>query len=313
MNRGLKAVRFRRDDALARLKWDRLECVVADYYREIGYDVEHVGTGRTGSKFDGGIDLKLRKDGEYVLVQCKHWNAYKVTHTDVHQLLGLVVNEDATGGILVNSGEFTKAAVEAAGRRGRIQLIDGDELRAMLGPIADEQSVTVSVTAPRRTAADGFVANAAERLVAAAEHRVRHGSGRTRRGRDAATAALLSMLLKFLFTGLVLLLFLGAINKVFRGIADDAAARSAQQREQLRQAQAKRTSSAPQPIASVGQGTRAQDTPTGPVAEVGSTRTEAERREWRRRNAEAMKILEATTPELPRKPVAPEGQWPRSQ
>jgi restriction system protein len=44
MNR-LKNVRNRRDDALARVGWDRLETMLADYYRGQGWSVDHVGTG----------------------------------------------------------------------------------------------------------------------------------------------------------------------------------------------------------------------------------------------------------------------------
>jgi len=131
---GLKNVRNRRDDALTRVGWDRLESMLADYYREQGWSVDQVGTGSSGTRFDGGIDLKLRKDGEYVLIQCKHWNAKQVTHNAVHELLGIKVNENATGAIVITSGEFTKAAREAANRQGHVQLIDGDALRAMLGP-----------------------------------------------------------------------------------------------------------------------------------------------------------------------------------
>src|SRR6478672_9898917 len=134
---GLKQVRQRRNDALSRVGWDQLESLLADHYRRQGYHVEHVGTGASGTRFDGGIDLKLRRDSEYILVQCKHWNAMKVTHNAVHELLGIMVNQGATGAILVTSGEFSKAAIEAGSRQGHVQLIDGDELRAMLGPVAE--------------------------------------------------------------------------------------------------------------------------------------------------------------------------------
>jgi len=140
MVRGLKSVRTRRDDALSRIGWDRLESLLAEHYRGEGYTVEHVGTGGTGRRFDGGIDLKLRKDEAYVLVQSKHWNAYQVTHNAVHELLGLMVNEGATGAILVTSGEFTAAAIEAAARQGHVQLVDGDGLREMLGPLPEPAS-----------------------------------------------------------------------------------------------------------------------------------------------------------------------------
>lgn len=130
----LKNVRSRYSDPLSRISWERFEQVLADHYRLQGFDVEHCGTAGTGAKFDGGIDLKLRRNDEYVLVQCKHWNAKQVPHNDVHQLLGVMVNEGATGAILVTSGEFTQAATEAANRLGHVKLMDGQALRSMLGP-----------------------------------------------------------------------------------------------------------------------------------------------------------------------------------
>ena len=129
---GLKRVRQRRDDALARLSWPKVERLLAQYYREQGWQVEHSGTGGSGGRFDGGIDIKLRRDDEYVLVQCKHWNAYQVTHNPVHELLGVMVNQGATGAILVTSGEFTDYAIESAEKLGHVQLIDGNRLRQML-------------------------------------------------------------------------------------------------------------------------------------------------------------------------------------
>lgn len=145
MRQGLKQVGHRRGDALAGVTWDRLEHLLADYYRGVGYVVEHLGTGGTNSRFDGGVDLRLQREGRVVLVQVKHWNAYQVPHNEVHQLIGLMVNARADAAILVTSGEFTKAAIEAATRNGLVQLIDGDELRAMLG------EVPAAVAAPGAT------------------------------------------------------------------------------------------------------------------------------------------------------------------
>ncbi|WP_449283996.1 restriction endonuclease [Luteimonas yanweni] len=94
---GLKRVRERRNDALAGEDWARVERLLADYYRGQSYAVEHCGTGGRAARFDGGVDLRLRRDGETILVQCKHWNAYQVSHNAVHQLLGIIGNEQATG------------------------------------------------------------------------------------------------------------------------------------------------------------------------------------------------------------------------
>ena len=130
---GLKNVRHRRTDALTQVRWDQLESLLAGYYREQGYTVDHCGTGATSSRFDGGIDLKLRKDEAYILVQCKHWNAKQVPHNAVHELMGLMVNEGATGAILVTSG-VGGAMVASADPRG--VAMDGGVPRdaILLGP-----------------------------------------------------------------------------------------------------------------------------------------------------------------------------------
>lgn len=122
------------DDALTQVDPTRFEALLAAYYRGAGYRVEHVGAQATGSRYDGGIDLRLYRDTTCRLVQCKRWNAYQVPHNAVHELLGIVLTEGADDAILVTSGEFTAAAIEAARRSGRIELIDGAAVRDMLGP-----------------------------------------------------------------------------------------------------------------------------------------------------------------------------------
>lgn len=302
MNRGLKAVSVRRDDALSRIKWDRLESVMADHYRHCGYEVDHCGTGASGSKFDGGIDLRLRRSDEYVLVQCKHWNAYKVTHNDVHQLLGIVVNEGATGGILVNSGEFTKAAIEAATRLGKIKLIDGDELRQMIGPLPDEPQQAGPIRAHGVSSnATTFAANAAERLVAAAEYRVRHGSVR-RTVNDAAVSTLTAGLIKLAFAGIVVLVFIVWVNNAFDSLGKSLVAKPPTPRGAVA-APATPATTAPAPQEPAAQHASAYANAEPTRANAGQNRTRAEQREWDRRQAESMKIIEASTPEMQRRPV----------
>lgn len=153
---GLKPVSRRHNDALAQADWKTVESLLADYYRGQGYAVEHVGTAGTGARFDGGIDLKLRRDDAYIVVQCKHWNAMQVTHNSVHELLGIMVNEGATGAILVTSGEFSRAAVDAATRQGHVQLIDGDELRPMLAPILQAAGIAAASAASPTASSGGW-------------------------------------------------------------------------------------------------------------------------------------------------------------
>jgi restriction system protein len=310
--KGLKNVRNRRTDALTHVRWDQLESLLVAYYRGQGYQVEHCGTGATGACFDGGIDLKLRKDDAYILVQCKHWNAKQVPHNDVHQLLGLMVNEGATGAILVTSGEFTRAAVEAALKQGHVQLVDGDDLRAMLGPLPEMAPVVAPPSEPRAWMM-GAAGTVGERLLSAAEHRIRYGGARPE-GRRRATVA------QALGTGLwivVLKLLLGLVVFVLLmgGIKSALAPLLAPTQTSAVQPQAANDLPVPQDVAPDGAlpsvGTEPaqqwQLTEHGGRAQTGALLhgspdyrrpTAEEIRESQRRADEAARIIEANTPEM---------------
>jgi restriction system protein len=114
------------------LHWKEFERMIGEAFRRQGYAVEEQG----GSAPDGGIDLVLRKDGEIVIVQCKHWKARQVGVTIVRELLGVMVAARADRGILVSSGYFTEEAINFS-RDQSIDLIDGDSLVRLL-PEMDE-------------------------------------------------------------------------------------------------------------------------------------------------------------------------------
>lgn len=337
MASGLKSVRNRRDDALSRIGWDRLESMLAEHYRREGYAVEHVGTGGSGRKFDGGIDLKLRKDDAYILVQSKHWNAMQVPHNAVHELLGVMVNEGATGAILVTSGEFTRAAIEAATKQGHVQLIDGDDLRAMLGPLpevvepdpdarwrrgASEVVARVVQSTPTKALLD----HAAERLIVAAEDRIRGGS--RRRVSKTAKAVGAFVLLKLTVMAFALLVMLWGISRIFSAIQQiplqqQARIQAAADAARAAQAQSSQRPAVPRPppvqaaaipapdqFASHSDGRRDPD----PCRELVDWKsgtyidhcqqgaphrpTGAEIRESQRKADEAMKVIEASTPDM---------------
>lgn len=102
---------------------------------------------RGGNEPDGGIDLILRKKGEMVLVQCKHWEAEQVGVKIVRELYGVVAAEGATKGIVVTTGYFTRdAEIFAQGKP--LLLIRGNELSRL---IEEGQKALISKSAKTST------------------------------------------------------------------------------------------------------------------------------------------------------------------
>lgn len=300
--KGLKPVAHRRTDALTRVGWDQLETLLAAYYRSEGYDVEHVGTGATGARFDGGIDLELRRGEQFIVVQCKHWNAMKVPHNAVHELLGLMVNHGATGAILANSGEFTKAAIEAATKLGHVQLIDGNELRMMLGPIREPAPVLDVRMGTMEGAPAAVARRIGERLLSATEDRIRYGSDR--RGRRNATRSLAAV---FAFKLLAALLFMAFMVLMYVFLMRTI--------QSTLTPKAPRAAAAPASIPAAGASTPASvqanpnpcheviDAPSGTYIDHCAPPSKpyasaAQAREQQRRAEEAMKVIAESTLEL---------------
>lgn len=119
-------------DALARLIWQDFEHLLAEYYRGQGYHVERHNASRSLQAAKAGIDLRLRRGNETVVVQCKHWDAEEVQLADINELLGNMLNEAASRGIFVTRGRYSREAAAFMRRQPRLQLVDGDMLRAML-------------------------------------------------------------------------------------------------------------------------------------------------------------------------------------
>jgi len=282
---GLKNVRNRRDDSLSRVGWADFETLLADFYRRRGYQVEHVGTGRAGGRFDGGVDLKMRKDDEFIVVQCKHWNAKQVPHNDVHELLGIMVNEGATGAILITSGEFTAYAKEAAAKQGHVQLIDGDALRAMIGPLPE--SMIAPLESDSRTHAE--MSEGDERLLASAGARIRRG-----RAPRSHYDPLIQVVMFFLFAALVWVVMRSTLEGV-RSTMAQSAARSAAHIAQSHGSQQQMQPSSMLTVSPIVV-TASSHRPSASIIPT----SDAEMREWKRKNAESMKILEKTTPQLKR-------------
>ncbi len=266
----LKNNRSRWNDDLSRLPWDRFEQLLAAYYSEQGYRVEHVGTGASGTRFDGGIDLKLFKDGRYTIVQCKHWNAKQVPHNDVHQLIGRMVTEKADAGIFITSGEYTAAALQAAAKDDRIELVDGARLRAHLAGRIPAVPLTNTIAWEQdENQSNGQSPRPGSRY-----------RNRAKKKPDLLKGIfiLILPLLGFLLIAKILPAFVGSILQRPQPVVTKPATPVPSQ------AAGAKTIIAPPPRAEIGAAERMM--------------TPEELREWERKNAESMKILEQTTSEL---------------
>ena len=114
-------------DSIRALSWREFEELVAEAYRRDGYRV--IENDQPGP--DGGVDIRLRKDGELHLVQCKNWRSRSVGVRVVREVYGVLAAENARQAVVVCSGDFTEDARQfAAGKP--IRLVDGAALLTLV-------------------------------------------------------------------------------------------------------------------------------------------------------------------------------------
>jgi restriction system protein len=123
-------------ESIRRLSWPEFERLLGEAYRRQGYEVIQRG----GPVADGGADLELRKNGEKLLVQAKHWKTWVVRLPQIRELWGAVADEHADGGIFVTSGRFTDDA-RAWTKDKNLTLIDGNELAQMIAAVQNAKRV----------------------------------------------------------------------------------------------------------------------------------------------------------------------------
>jgi restriction system protein len=140
---------------LDNMSWREFEMLVGEGFRLQGYSVsENFEPGP-----DEGIDLRLRKDGETHLVQCKQWRAFKVGVPVVRELYGVMAAKGAAGGFVVTSGRFT-AEAEAFAEGRNVRLMDGPKLERMLKQARGVDGAPRAATAPLAQAEEGVRQNA---------------------------------------------------------------------------------------------------------------------------------------------------------
>ena len=123
-------------DSIGRLSWQEFERLLGEAYRRQGFNVIQRG----GPVGDGGADLELRRSGEKLLVQAKHWKTRLVRLSQVRELWGAIADEHADGGVFVTSGAFTNE-VRAWTRDKNLTLVDGDELLQMIYRVRKAESI----------------------------------------------------------------------------------------------------------------------------------------------------------------------------
>ena len=112
------------------LSWREFEELVAEAFRREGYSVvENVKAGA-----DGGVDIRLRRNGGLFLVQCKNWNRNRVGVGVVREMCGVMMDQGAAGVVIVCSGGFTRDAWGFA--KGKpVRLVGGRALMEMIARV----------------------------------------------------------------------------------------------------------------------------------------------------------------------------------
>jgi hypothetical protein len=112
--------------SLRLLSAEEFEWLVGEIFRRNGYEVEETGS-QEGP--DGNIDLRLSKDSQQKIVQCKRWQAQPVGIDEIRKFAGTLAREKlpSDAGIFVTLSTFNSFAEQEAKTLG-LTLIDGREL-----------------------------------------------------------------------------------------------------------------------------------------------------------------------------------------
>src|ERR1700722_1838561 len=99
------------------LSSSEFERLVGELMRREGWQVTEPG--REGEP-DGNVDLRIIRDGQTQLVQCKRWESWAVGVNEVRKLGDTLMREGLPGasGTLVTLSEFSDQAVAEAGQIG---------------------------------------------------------------------------------------------------------------------------------------------------------------------------------------------------
>ncbi len=101
------------------------ELEIAAIFRSLGFEVTVTPTTN-----DKGRDAIMRKNGEFFLLECKHYKISKVGRPEIQKFYGAVSSEKAKKGYFVTSGYFHNTAIEYA-KSLNLELIDRSKLNQL--------------------------------------------------------------------------------------------------------------------------------------------------------------------------------------
>ena len=104
--------------------WRKFEKDVAARFRRDGWLTE-----LTPGQNDGGIDIRMERDGIYAVVECKCWKKNNVGVSVLRQVYGVLQTERASKAFIVTSSDFTSGARTFAMRKSSLELVNGKRLK----------------------------------------------------------------------------------------------------------------------------------------------------------------------------------------
>lgn len=109
---------------------EEFEWLIGEVFHRERWRVDETGHQDRG---DGNIDLKLTREGQHVIVQCKRWVAWSVGVAEIREFAGTLLREGLAGsaGIFVTLSDFTEPA-RAEARTMGMTLVDRRELHSRI-------------------------------------------------------------------------------------------------------------------------------------------------------------------------------------
>ncbi|WP_066309219.1 restriction endonuclease [Bacillus sp. FJAT-29814] len=105
----------RKENLLMHAKADKLKSMqpfeFEKYIRDL-FSMKGYETTLTPITGDGGKDIILRKGNDILIVECKRYNATKVTRPDIQKFHSAIMDMEAKEGLYVTTGYFTAPAIK---------------------------------------------------------------------------------------------------------------------------------------------------------------------------------------------------------